>query len=158
MRILAFDPGYNRLGIAVIEKNNGKETLVYSSCFITNKVDLPEKRLLLIGSETRRLIKEYSPGAIAIEKIFFTKNHKTALRVAEVRGVIQECVAENGLGLFEYGPTEIKVAMTGHGRSDKSQVTGMVKKILKFDKKEALDDEFDAIAVGLTCFAYERFK
>ena len=158
MRVLSFDPGYGRLGVAVIEKSDSKETLTYSSCFITSKEDSPEKRLLLVGREVERLIEKYLPGAVAMEKIFFTKNQKTAMKIAEVRGVIQERVAKNNLDLYEYGPTEIKTAITGYGKSDKHQVTDMVKKILKFDKRGALDDEFDAIAVGLTCFAYEKFK
>lgn len=158
MLILAFDPGYVRLGVSVIEKVGGaSERLVYSACFITDKDSSPQERLFFIGSEIRRLIEKYSPGGIAVEKLFFTKNQKTAMRVAEVRGVILECSAEKKIPLFEYGPTEIKTAITGYGKSDKEQVIMMVKKLLKIEDKNRLDDEYDAIAVGLTCFAYEKF-
>lgn len=158
MRVLSFDPGYGRLGIAIIDKNSQKEELVYSDCFSTSRDMSPEDRLSCVGAEVRRLINNYGPNAAAIEKLFFAKNQKTALRVAEARGVILECVAEAGLPVFEYGPTEIKTAITGYGRSTKNQIIMMVKKLIKIEKVGVLDDEYDAIAVGLTCFAYEKFK
>ncbi len=158
MRIISIDPGYERLGIAVIEKiPRAKETLLYSDCFKTDP-KLPHcERLNLIGTEIGRVIAEFKPGALSLEDLFFTNNAKTAITVAEARGVILYEAAKNGLKVFEYGPGQIKVAVTGYGKSDKDAVIAMVNRLITIDKKIKHDDEYDAIAVGLTCFATERF-
>ena len=157
MRILAIDPGYQRLGIAVIEKEiRGKETLVHSECFETDKRLPHSERLSLVAQRLRDVIAEYHPEAAAIETLFFSTNQKTAIKVAEVRGVILAEAANAGLKTYEYNPMQVKVAVTGHGKSDKNQVIFMTKKLLHVDKK-ALDDEYDAMAIGLTCLAIERF-
>lgn len=158
MRIIAIDPGYERLGVAVLEKaSRGKEALLYSDCFKTDK-ELPHsERLGLIKNEIERVIGEYKPEALCLETLFFSVNTKTAIAVAEARGVILSEAAVHGLKVFEYGPGEIKVAVTGYGKSDKAAVISMVERLVKIDKKIKHDDEYDAIAVGLTCFARERF-
>ncbi|MFA6095720.1 MAG: crossover junction endodeoxyribonuclease RuvC [Candidatus Paceibacterota bacterium] len=157
MRIIAIDPGYERLGIAIIDKaTGGKETLVFSECFETSRDLEHGERLALVGNRVREAIAEHEPGACAIETLFFAKNQKTATKVAEVRGVILAEATRGGLPVFEYTPMQVKVAVTGYGKSDKGQVTFMTKKLLRVDK-DALDDEYDAMAVGLTCFARERF-
>ncbi len=158
MKIISIDPGYERLGIAVIEKiPRAKETLLYSDCFKTDP-KLPHcERLNLIGTEIGRVIAEFKPGALSLEDLFFTNNAKTAITVAEARGVILYEAAKNGLKVFEYGPGQIKVAVTGYGKSDKDAVIAMVNRLITIDKKIKHDDEYDAIAVGLTCFATERF-
>jgi crossover junction endodeoxyribonuclease RuvC len=158
MRIIAIDPGYERLGIAVLEKElRGKEKLLYSDCFKTSKDIAHSERLKLLGDEIERIIGEYKPEALCLETLFFSANQKTAIAVAEARGVILYQAAKNGLKVYEYGPGEIKVAVTGYGKSDKQNVIDMVNKLVKIDKKIAHDDEYDAIAAGLTCFATERF-
>ena len=157
MKILAIDPGYQRLGIAVIEKNRGtKETLIYSECFETDKKLEHSERLALVANKISETIKEYNPEAVALETLFFSTNQKTAIKVAEVRGVILSEVSRTGLKTYEYNPMQVKVAVTGYGKSDKSQVMFMTKKLLRIDK-EALDDEYDAMAIGLTCLACEQF-
>lgn len=159
MRIISIDPGYERVGIAVLEKAGGaEETLVFSECFKTSAKISHEERLGLIANEISKIIHEFAPEALAIEKLFFNTNQKTAISVAEARGVILSKAAEHGLKVFEYGPGEIKVAVTGYGKSDKVQVTMMVGKLIHIDKEIKYDDEYDAIAVGITCFARERFK
>jgi crossover junction endodeoxyribonuclease RuvC len=158
MRIIAIDPGYERLGVAVLEKMpRGKETLLYSDCFKTDKELTHSERLGLIKSEIERVIREYRPEALCLETLFFSVNTKTAIAVAEARGVILSQAAQHGLKVFEYGPGEIKVAVTGYGKSDKAAVISMVSRLVKIDKEIKYDDEYDAIAVGLTCFARERF-
>jgi crossover junction endodeoxyribonuclease RuvC len=155
-RVLGIDPGYERLGMAVVEKQNNKETVVYSDCFHTSaKIPFCE-RLFLLGEKTRLVIEEYSPQALAIETLMFNTNQKTAIHVAEARGVILYEAARKKLEVYEFTPLQIKVAITGHGRSDKKQITEMVKKLVKIEKKEALDDEYDAIACALTCLASYR--
>jgi crossover junction endodeoxyribonuclease RuvC len=157
MKILAVDPGYERLGVAILEKpEGGKESLIFSDCIVTSK-DLPHsERLNFAGSELMKIIKEYKPEALAIETLFFSKNQKTALSVAEARGMILFVAAYNGLVVHEFSPADIKIAVTGHGRSDKSQVTAMVNRILKIDKPIKYDDEYDAIAAGITYFAMQK--
>lgn len=165
MRLLALDPGYERLGIAVLDKpapgagaRGAKESLAYSDCFQTSK-DLPHfERLGMVGAEITRVMDEFKPDAVCLETLFFSKNQTTAIKVAEVRGVILYLAAKAGLPVYEYNPMEIKVAVTGYGKSDKPAVIAMTERLIRIDKKVRHDDEYDAIAVGLTCFAMERFS
>lgn len=159
MIIIAIDPGYERLGIAVLEKNSReKETLLYSDCFKTSPKIPHSERLGLIGAEIERVIAEYKPQTLAIETLFFSTNTKTAITVAEARGVILYQAAKHGLAVYEYGPGQIKVAVTGYGKSDKDQMIAMIPRLILIEKNIKHDDEYDAIAVGLTCFASERFS
>jgi crossover junction endodeoxyribonuclease RuvC len=153
MRVLGIDPGYERLGIAILEKDSKKETLVYSGCFQTTKDIDFNKRLFLISTEVSRIISEFKPNTLAIENLFFNKNQKTVMRVSEVRGAIINLCLSKGLGVREFTPLQIKVAVTGYGRSDKKQVIDMVKNLIKIEERVRTDDEFDAIAIGLTFFA-----
>ena len=155
MKILSIDPGYERVGIAVLEKAD-KEKLVYSDCFKTSKEFSFIERLELIGQEVERVIEEYKPEALAIEKLFFNSNQKTATNVSEVRGALIYIALKNKLKVFEYTPLQIKVAVAGDGHGDKTQVITMLKNLIKIEKQIKYDDEYDAIAVGLTCFASER--
>lgn len=158
MRIIAIDPGYERLGIAILEKEKGvKEKVLFSECFKTSTKLSHAERLLLIGKEVEKIMHEHAPKALAIESLFFNTNQKTALLVAEARGIILFHAAVYSLPVFEYGPGQIKVAVTGYGKSDKTHIIAMVPKLVTLDKKIQYDDEYDAIAVGLTCFASERF-
>lgn len=157
MRILSIDPGYERLGVAILEKNKGqKEMLVFSECFKTSAKLPHNERLALIGNRIKEIIKKYKPERMATEKLFFSGNQKTAMLVAEARGVILYSGSSSGLEIFEYTPNEVKIAITGYGRSEKKQMIDMVKKLIVVDSKKSSDDEFDAIAIGLTHFATER--
>ncbi|HUC88882.1 MAG TPA: crossover junction endodeoxyribonuclease RuvC [Candidatus Paceibacterota bacterium] len=159
MKILAIDPGFERIGIAVIERTpKQKDVLVYSSCFKTSAKIPFHERLTAIGNEIERVIKKYKPEALAIEKLYFTTNQKTVMGVAEARGVIVYSASRNGLSIFEYTPPQIKVAVTGYGKATKDMVIRMVLKLIKVDNSINSDDELDAIAIGLTCLACERFS
>lgn len=153
MKILAIDPGYDRLGLAVLEKQSGKESALFSACIVTDREQPHEKRLHTIGDEITKAIKKWKPNAVALETLFLITNHKTAMRVAEARGVILYETARANLPVFEYTPLQIKIAVTGYGRSDKRQVTEMVEKLITLPVRKRFDDEYDAIAVGLTCIA-----
>src|SRR3989344_440168 len=151
MRILGIDPGYERLGIAVLEKPN---RVLFSECFKTSaKLEFAE-RLNLIGEEIKKIIKKYKPEVLAIETLFLTTNQKTVMRVAEARGVVIYEAARVGLKIFEASPPQIKIATTGYGRSDKAQIIKMVKMLVKMDNSKTSDDELDAIAITLTAFAH----
>ena len=160
MRILAFDPGYERLGAAVVEKVKGKDSLIFSDCVRTS-AKLPfHERLSILGQAAETLIQEWQPDAMALEEVYFEKNAKTAMQVAEVRGMLSYIAARAGLPLHQYTPAEVKVAVTGHGASDKRAVAMMVLRLLGLKAlpagRRGLDDELDAIAVGLTCLASVR--
>jgi crossover junction endodeoxyribonuclease RuvC len=155
--ILGIDPGYGRVGIAVIEKVSKGEKLIHSECFETDGKLPHPKRLLLIGEKVREIIEKYGPRKIAIETLLWSKNKKTALQVAEARGVILLEAARWGVFVCEYNPNQIKLAVTGYGKSDKKQVIDMVEKLIKLNPpvggKKRHDDEYDAIATALTCAA-----
>lgn len=156
MIVLAVDPGFGRLGLAVLEKNKNQNTLIYSTCVVTSsKLPLP-KRLLAIAEAVKLTLKNYPVDCLALEKLYFAKNKTTALRVAEARGVILELAAQNNLAIFEYSPAEVKVAVAGYGAATKSQVKTMVKRLISLSDGKRHDDEVDAIAVGLTHLASAR--
>jgi len=152
-RVLAFDPGYERLGVAVVEKIKGKETLLYSDCVRTSAALAFPERLRILGEAAEDLVVLWKPEAVALEHIFFEKNAKTAIGVAGVRGMLAYLAATRRLPVFEYTPLEVKVAITGWGKSDKAGVGQMVKRLVNVPPKKRLDDELDAIAIGLTCLA-----
>jgi len=159
MIILSIDPGFGRMGVAVIKKENrgSKEELLYSNCFITDSKQNIYDRFLKVGQEINRVIKKYKPEVFAMENLFMTNNQKTVMDVSQARGIIIYEAKKAGLEVVEYTPPQIKIAVTGYGRADKTQVYDMVKKLIKLERKKTFDDEIDAIAVGLTAFAHLRF-
>ena len=159
MRVISVDPGFDRLGIAILdkEKQGAKEVLVYSDCFTTDKEQSYAERLNALVIEMEKLIEEHKPECFASEQLFFAKNQRTAIDVAGARGVLLQVAHKHNLPIFEYTPMQIKIAVAGVGSADKTQVTDMVKRLVKIEKEKGLDDEYDAIAVGITCLAHERF-
>lgn len=151
MIILGIDPGFERMGCAILEKSRKEEKLIYSSCLFSSKNDPHEKRLLVLANGLKKIIQDFRPDTMAIEKLFFTANQKTAMKVAEARGVALLLAAENNLKVLEFTPLEIKMAMTGYGRAEKDQVRKMAQAMLKMDGNKKLDDEIDAIAIALAC-------
>lgn len=158
MIILGIDPGFERLGIAIIEKNKtDKERVIFSECFKTSaKLDFGE-RLVLIGQEVSRVIKTYKPEVLAIETLFLTTNQKTVMHVAEARGVVIYEATRASLKIHEFSPPQIKVATTGYGKASKEDIIKMVKMLVKIDISKKSDDEMDAIAVALTALAHNKF-
>jgi len=154
MRVIAVDPGYDRLGVAVMEYENGAERLRYSTCLTTDRSLSIDERIEVIGNGFAALLDTYSPTALGIETLFFNKNQKTAMNVAQARGVILYLAKVSGCSIYEFGPQEIKIAVTGYGKSDKSAVIDMVTRLIPEAPRDALDDEYDAIAVGITCLAH----
>lgn len=158
-RILGIDPGFDRLGVCILDKEGNKETLIYSTCIETSKKDTFEKRLGDAGLALEKILKEYKPQELAIEKIFFTKNQMTAINVAEVRGVCLYLSHIHGLSIHEYSPPEIKLAVAGYGKATKDDIAHMVPKILKNQTmKGLLDDEIDAIAIAITHSAHRKMN
>lgn len=156
MRVLAFDPGYERLGVAVVEKEAGKEKLLHSDCVRTSAEHPFPERLNQLTEAVQALITDWKPKAVALEKVYFEKNAKTAMQVAQVVGVLTQTATAQGLAVHQYTPLQVKVAVTGYGKSDKRAVGAMVQRILSILPSKKLDDELDAIAVGITCLASIR--
>ena len=158
MKVFSIDPGYGRIGFAILEKGNRTTpTVIHSECLETDKTLLFENRLMKIGERIRELIHEHKPNCVVLERLFFSKNKKTALQTAEVRGV---CIHESklmSLDIFEYTPNQVKSAITGSGSADKKQIMRMVPMLADMEQKEnTKDDEFDAIAIGITHIATSR--
>jgi crossover junction endodeoxyribonuclease RuvC len=158
MKIIAIDPGFDRVGVALIEEEkNNQYSVLFSECITTNKHDAFIDRIFFVADRIEFLIQKHKPSVMAIENLFFTTNKKTAMRVAEARGVIMYKAKLLDLSIHEYTPMEIKVAVTGYGKATKDDVFFMVKKILKTEIEEkTTDDEIDAIAVGITFFARHK--
>lgn len=154
MRVLAIDPGYDRVGIAVVEYQAGKEFVCYSTCIETDRNTPFHDRLVHIGESITTIINAHHPTCVAIETLFFNKNVKTAIGVAQARGMILYIAKTNDCAVYEFGPQEIKIAVTGYGNSDKTAVTHLIKQTVLAVPENALDDEYDAIAVGVTCLAH----
>lgn len=156
MRVLAIDPGYGRCGMAILERTDGKEVLLYSGCVETDAKSGFPARLARVAGECSRLIESHKPDALAIEKLYFSANKKTAMQVSEVRGALIGSASERGVPVFEYSPGEIKSATASSGRADKAQIAKMLHALIKIGKEIKHDDEYDAIAVGVTHFARHR--
>lgn len=101
------------------------------------------------------IIDQYNPDAISVEELFFNQNTKTAINVAQARGVILIVGCKRGIPTFEYTPLQVKQAVTGYGRADKIQVQKMVQSILKAEKLPKLDDITDSMAIGI-CHAHSQ--
>jgi crossover junction endodeoxyribonuclease RuvC len=152
MRILAIDPGYDRLGVAVIEGDPSRPTLLMSDCVEPAK-GLREDRLAEVSGAITHAIKKHSPDALALEALYFSTNKKTAIGVAEARGAILAAAGAAGLPVIECSPGQVKLAVAGHGGASKADVARMVPRLLALPKKKRRDDELDAIAIGITALA-----
>lgn len=147
---MGIDPGYGILGFGVIDKERGAcRAVAYGAIETPKSVRFPE-RLSFIGKEIEKLIERYKPEAIAVEELFFQSNQKTAIMVAEARGVVLYVCERSGIKLFEYTPLQIKQSMTGYGRAEKKQMQEMVRLSLCLEKIPRPDDAADALAAALT--------
>tara|TARA_Y100000310_G_scaffold341647_1_gene441487 strand:- start:6551 stop:7042 length:492 start_codon:yes stop_codon:yes gene_type:complete len=155
MRILGIDPGYDRVGVAIVEKSkNEKEVVLFSDCIQTDKKETFQKRLLVIGNIIEKIIKKWKPTILSLETLYMHKNQKTAMRVAEARGAILFIAAKQGLAITEYTPLQIKEAITGYGRAPKDQIAQLLAKTINLENRPYIDDELDAIATALTGMYY----
>lgn len=149
MRVLAIDPGYDRMGLAVLEGDPSRPTHIWSDCIMPPK-GAAEERLACIHEAVRVAIESYAPDRAAIESLFWSTNNKrSALGVAEARGAALSAAAEAGLSVSEHSPQQVKLAVTGYGNADKKAVAGMVPRLINLPLKKRLDDELDAIALGI---------
>jgi crossover junction endodeoxyribonuclease RuvC len=161
-RILGIDPGFGRIGYGVIEQKNGLRLrpngttagqgdwqAVGYGCITTDPKTSFVERLKCLHEELVDVIKQYKPNRMAVEELFFFKNLKTAIEVAQARGVILLTAIENNLEVDEFTPLQVKQAMTGYGRAEKGQMQKIVAMILKISGKIKSDDAADALAIAL---------
>lgn len=153
MRILAIDPGFDRMGLAVLEGDPSRPTHVWSECIIPPK-GTPEERLAHVHEAVALAIREHAPDRVAIESLFWsTNNKKSALGVAEARGAALSAAAEAGLSVSEHSPQQVKLAVTGYGNADKKAVASMIPRLIALPPKKRLDDELDAIALAIAALS-----
>jgi len=154
MRIFGIDPGMAIVGYCVMdyfpEREEGQNLLVNCGSIQTDKSLSNSERLLEIHNDLEELIKIYKPDIASVEQLFFFKNAKTLIPVAQARGVILMTLEKMDIPVFEYTPLVVKQTITGYGRSEKSEVKEMVKTLLGENQKiTKLDDAVDAIAIAL---------
>ncbi len=153
MIILGIDPGIAIVGYGVVKyENNRFQTLEYGA-ITTPAHTSPESRLKTIYEDMNTLIKKYSPDEMAIEELFFNNNQKTAILVAQARGVILLAAHNNGVKISEYTPLQVKQAVVGYGRAEKKQVQIMTTTILGLRSIPKPDDTADALALTI-CHAH----
>ena len=150
MRIIGIDPGTGILGFGVIEVTKGKAQLVDAGVIRTPVKEDDAVRLQTIFEELTDIIAETKPQEMAVEKLFFAANVTTAMTVAQARGVVLLAGKQAGLTISEYTPLQIKQALTGYGRAEKSQIQEMVRVILGLKTIPKPDDCADALAAALT--------
>lgn len=149
MRIMGLDPGTTIIGFACIEIHLSTITLVEYGCICTESKTALSTKLGHLGEEFEKLIKRLHPDEIAIENIYFAQNVKTGIAVAHARGVLMYIGGKNKLDIFEYSPNEVKMAITGDGHANKSQIQKMVQLICNLESLPRQDDAADALAIAL---------
>lgn len=148
--VLGIDPGYGRLGYAVIEVTRSKpKSVTYGVITTSPRISAPE-RLREIACDIRSIIAKYRPEKLVIEELFFAKSTTTALKVAEVRGVVLSLAAEAEMAIVEVKPNEVKLALTGYGKADKRQIQHMVRVVFDLKIVPKIDDAADALAIAWT--------
>lgn len=158
MLIFGIDPGIGITGYSLIETIGDSCRLITSGSIQTDKNAAHPKRLLELKCDMDFLIKKYKPDCASIEQLFFFKNQKTIIPVAQARGVILLVLEENNIPIFEYTPLVVKQTITGHGRAEKNEVKMMVKNYIEIDKNIKLDDTIDSIALAICHMQNSRFK
>lgn len=174
MVILGIDPGTATTGYGIIEtspphtplprhgegsrERSNHIKLIEYGCIETSKNNSLQSRLEEIYKDLSKLIKKHRPKIIAVESIFFFKNLKTAISVAQARGVVLLCAAQNKIRLLEFTPLQIKMSLTNYGRADKKQVQYMVKQLLDLKTAPKPDDAADALAVAICASSNLSFR
>lgn len=149
MIILGIDPGYAIMGYGLIKITGMKLCSIAHGAITTENKSEFKDRLAFIYDNLTEIIRVYKPDVVAMEKLYFQNNHKTAIGVAEAKGVILLATQKLNLKVYEYTPLQIKMSVTGYGKAKKQQVMEMTKKILKLEHLPKLDDTCDALAVAL---------
>ena len=151
MIVLGVDPGLSLTGWGfVASPDRNSVSLISYGCIKTLPGVNLTQRLKIINHTLRDLVKEYKPGVMAVEELFFAKEARTVASVGQARGAILMAAADEGLPVFEYNPRKVKIAVTGYGSADKNQIQQMIKTILKLKEIPKPDDAADALAIAVT--------
>ena len=151
LRILGIDPGTARLGFAILDyDDSNKIDLIDCGVIETAKTDSDASRLTEIRDDLQELIDQYQPKIAAVEKLFFFKNPKTVIPVAQARGVVMELCQREKMRIFEYTPLEMKKIITGHGMASKDLVSEIIHSALKIQTQIKPDDAVDAVGLALS--------
>lgn len=154
MRVLGIDPGLTRCGVGVVESAPARRVQLVHVDVIRTATDMPlEKRLRFVHDELLKLILEFNPEAIAIERVFAQSNVRTVMGTAQVSGLGLLLASQNSIPVRTYTPSEVKAAVSGNGRADKAQVTSMVTRILNLEVAPKPADAADALAIAI-CHAW----
>lgn len=156
MKILGIDPGMAIVGYAMIEVEDSSIKLLTSGSIQTDKNKTDSSRLLEIYNDLSQIVEKYEPDCVSVEELFFFKNQRTIIPVAEARGVILTVLEKYKVPIYSYTPMEVKLVLTGYGRAEKKEVEQMVKVVLNGDNLPKLDDTVDAIAIAI-CHSRKAF-
>jgi crossover junction endodeoxyribonuclease RuvC len=150
MRVLGVDPGLSRCGVGVVDGPARRPVAVRAGVIRTPPDAAIAARLHQLHNELTTLIAEVAPDAVAVERVFFNNNVRTAISVAQAAGIVLLCAAQAGLPVVEYTPTQVKAAVAGTGDADKEQVAFMVRTLLRLAQTPQPADAADALALALS--------
>ncbi|MFA5332582.1 MAG: crossover junction endodeoxyribonuclease RuvC [Methanoregula sp.] len=153
MIVTGIDPGLARLGYGVIRVERGTAVPLCYGCIETKAGSRAGERLLEIADGIESIFDRFPTDALAMEKLFFSKNTTSAMGVSEVRGIILLAAERRKIPVTEYTPNQIKQAITGSGRADKAQVQEMIKRLLRLDEIPKPDDAADGLSIAL-CYIH----
>ncbi len=153
MRILGIDPGYAIVGYGVIDYIGNKFKIIEYGAITTDANEEMNFRFKTIHDDLNRIIERTNPEFMAIEELFFNSNQKTAINVAQARGVLLLSALNHGVRVYEYTPLQVKQAVVGYGRADKTQVQQLTKTLLNLETVPKPDDTADALAIAI-CHAH----
>lgn len=149
MRILGIDPGYAIVGFGVVEYNGAAFRAVEYGSILTEAHTPFDRRLCLIDEDMQEVLRRFQPDCMAIERLYFTTNQKTAIDVAQARGILILAAAKKGIPVYEYTPLQVKQSVVGYGKAEKHQVMDMTRRILKLEQIPKPDDAADALAIAI---------
>ena len=149
MRILGIDPGYAIVGFGVLDYTGIEFKLITYGAMLTQAHTPFTDRLCSIDADMQEILQQYQPDCVAVEKLYFTSNQKTAIDVAQARGILILDAARKQIPVFEYTPLQVKMAVVGYGKAEKKQVMNMTKNILKLQQIPKPDDAADALAIAI---------
>jgi crossover junction endodeoxyribonuclease RuvC len=158
MLTLGIDPGTATTGFGLVRQQNDKLSYVSCGCVITTPKETSQGRLAKIYHEIKELISIHRPDCVAVERLFFGENTKTAMAVSQARGIVLLAAAEGKVQVVEYTPLEVKTALTGYGKAEKRQIQQMVRVMLKLNDIPKPDDAADALAVAICHLHSYKFK
>lgn len=149
MVVLGIDPGYAIVGFGVLRCDHGAQTLLACGAINTPSGIRLSQRLLQIETDLSHLIQQFKPDALAVERLYFGNNVTTGIGVAQARGVILLTAERHNIPIYEYDPSQVKMAVVGYGKAEKHQVMDMTKRLLHLKSVPKPDDAADAVAIAL---------